>query len=132
MIQLGLIGYPLEHSLSPKIHTAALNACGLDGNYSLFSIQADDKQGLKDLLECVRSREMTGINITIPHKQNVIPWLDELSPTAKAIGAVNTIYQRENKLVGHNTDVQGFSYDLKNFLTTETRSHRDLSALVLG
>ncbi|MDO8752650.1 MAG: hypothetical protein Q7J80_02055, partial [Anaerolineales bacterium] len=59
---------------------------------------------------------------TIPHKQNVIPLLDELTDTAKSIGAVNTIYLRENKLIGHNTDAQGFLTDLKRFLTLECDS----------
>src|SRR5215831_9560255 len=98
--RLGLIGYPVSHSLSPKIQNAALQACGLEGEYSLFPIQPDDKQGLKDLLACVRSGEITGFNVTIPHKQNVIEFLDELTPVAKAIGAVNFIYLRGNKLIG--------------------------------
>jgi len=132
MTQLGLIGYPLEHSLSPRIHHAALKACRLGGSYSLFPIHPDDKQGLKDLLACVRSGEITGLNVTIPHKQKVIEFLDELTPTAKAVGAVNTIYLRENKLVGDNTDVPGFLSDLKSFLTTESQSHGELNALVLG
>ena len=84
MIHLGLIGYPLGHSLSPKIHAAALKACGLDGDYSLFPIEPDDEQGLKDLLDRVRDGEITGLNVTIPHKQNVIGLMDELTPTAKA------------------------------------------------
>ncbi len=117
--QLGLIGYPLGHSLSPKIHTAALKACRLEGDYSLFPIHPDDQQGLKDLLTRVRSSEITGLNVTIPHKQNVISLLDELTDTAKAIGAVNTIYLRDNKLIGSNTDAQGFLSDLKKFLTLE-------------
>ena len=117
--QLGLIGYPLGHSLSPKIHTAALKACGLQGDYSLFPIHPDDQQGLKDLLARVRSGEITGLNVTIPHKQNVIPLLDELTDTAKSIGAVNTIYLRDNKLIGHNTDAQGFLTDLKRCITLE-------------
>ncbi|MBI3151461.1 MAG: shikimate dehydrogenase, partial [Chloroflexi bacterium] len=75
---LGLIGYPLGHSLSPKIHTAALKACGLQGDYSLFPIPPDDKQGLKDLLNRVHSKEIHGLNVTIPHKQNVIEFMDEL------------------------------------------------------
>ncbi|PJB66449.1 MAG: shikimate dehydrogenase, partial [Anaerolineae bacterium CG_4_9_14_3_um_filter_57_17] len=110
---LGLIGYPLGHSLSPKIHAAALKACGLRGDYSLFPIHPDDKQGLKDLLNRVRSGEITGLNVTIPHKQNVIPLLDELTPTAQAIGAVNTIYRHGEKLIGENTDAAGFLSDLK-------------------
>ena len=132
MIQLGLIGYPLGHSLSPQIHSAALCACGLEGNYSLFPVPPDDMQGLKDLLVRVRSSEIQGLNVTIPHKQNVIPLLDELTRTAEAIGAVNTIYLREDKLIGDNTDAAGFLADLKRFLTTETRRRRVLSALVLG
>jgi len=120
--KLGLIGYPLGHSLSPKIHTAALKACGLQGDYSLFPIRPDDKQGLKDLLTCVRSGEITGLNVTIPHKQNVIELMDELTPTAKAIGAVNTIYLRDSKLIGDNTDAPGFLSDLKRFLTLECDS----------
>ena len=77
--QLGLIGYPVNHSLSPKIHNAALKACGLEGDYSLFPIAPDDVRGLKDLLDRVRSGEITGLNVTIPHKQNVIQFLDELT-----------------------------------------------------
>ncbi|HEX6034667.1 MAG TPA: shikimate dehydrogenase [Anaerolineales bacterium] len=132
MIRLGLTGYPLGHSLSPRIHEAALRACGLDGNYSLFPISPDDKQGLEELLARVRSGEITGLNVTIPHKQSVIRFLDELTPTAKAIGAVNTIYMRENRLIGENTDAPGFLADLKRSLTTETQRHKESNALVLG
>jgi shikimate dehydrogenase len=127
--QLGLTGYPIGHSLSPKIHTAALKACGLQGDYSLFPIHPDDKQGLKDLLARISSGEVTGLNVTIPHKQNVIEFVDELTPTAKAIGAVNTIYSKEGKLVGDNTDASGFLSDLKTFLGD---SPLNFSALVLG
>ena len=133
MIRLGLIGYPLGHSLSPKIHTAALQACGLQGDYSLFPVHPEDIQGLKDLLARVRTGEISGLNVTIPHKQNVIELMDELSPTAKAIGAVNTIYLRENKLIGDNTDAQGFLSDLKRFLTLECDSLlSQKNALILG
>ena len=132
MIKLGLIGYPVSHSLSPKIQNAALQACGLEGDYSLLPIASDDMQALKDLLDRVRLGEITGLNVTIPHKQNVIPFMDELTPTAEAIGAVNIIYMRENKLIGDNTDAFGFLTDLNKFLTTETRRHGELNALVLG
>ena len=132
MIKLGLIGYPVSHSLSPKIQNAALKACGLEGDYSLFPIAPDDMVALKDLLDRVRSGEITGLNVTIPHKQNVIPFMDELTPTANVIGAVNVIYMRENKSVGDNTDAPGFLADLNKFLTTETQRHGDLNALVLG
>jgi shikimate dehydrogenase len=127
--RLGLIGYPLGHSLSPKIHAAALQACGLQGDYSLFPIHPDDKQGLKDLIARIRSGEITGLNVTIPHKQNVIELMDELTPTAQAIGAVNTIYLRDNKLIGDNTDARGFLADLKNGIGNRESGK---SAVVLG
>ena len=132
MIQLGLTGYPLGHSLSPRIHSAALDGCGLKGTYSLFPIDPDDKQGLKNLLDRLRSEEITGLNVTIPHKQNVIPFLDELTPTAQSISAVNTVYLQDNRLIGENTDAPGFLRDLKKILTTETRRHEEDRALVLG
>jgi len=116
MIKLGLIGYPVSHSLSPKIQNAALKACGLEGDYSLFPIAPDDMPALKNLLDRVRSGEMIGLNVTIPHKQNVIQFMDELTPTAEAIGAVSVIYLRENKLVGDNADAPGFLSDLKRFV----------------
>ena len=130
--KLGLIGYPLSHSLSPKIHTAALQSCGLEGDYSLFPIHPGDNQALKDLLARVRSGEIHGLNVTIPHKQNVIPILDELTPAANTIGAVNTIYLQGSKLIGDNTDAPGFLADLKKILTVKTQSHGDSNALVLG
>ena len=130
---LALTGFPLGHSLSPKIHAAALTACGLQGDYSLFPISPEDKQGLTNLLACVRNGELHGLNVTIPHKQNVIPLLDELTPTAQAIGAVNTIYLRDNKLIGHNTDAPGFLADLHQFLTKrQSEIENRKSALVLG
>jgi len=133
MIHLGLVGYPLEHSLSPKIHIAALKECKLDGDYSLFPVFPDDKQGLDALLARFRSGEITGLNVTIPHKQNVIPFLDELTFTAKAVGAVNTIYCRNDQLIGDNTDADGFLLDLKRFIGNEESiiANRK-SALILG
>ncbi len=133
MIHLGLIGFPLGHSLSPKIHTAALKACGLQGDYSLFPIHPDDKQGLKDLLARVRPSEITGLNVTIPHKQNVIEFMDELTLTAQAIGAINTIYSRDNKLIGDNTDAFGFLKDLNHFLAkNQSKIVNRKSAIILG
>jgi len=130
--QLGLIGYPLGHSLSPKIHAAALKACGLQGDYSLFPIPPENTQALKDLLARVRAGELHGLNVTIPHKQNVIRLMDELTPTAQAIGAVNTVYLKDEKLIGDNTDAPGFLSDLKRFVNRETSKQGNGFALVLG
>ena len=129
--KLGLIGYPLSHSLSPQIHSAALQSCSLKGDYSLFPIHPEDQQGLEDLLSRIRSGEIHGLNVTIPHKQNVIPFLDELTPNAKSIGAVNTIYFRNDKLIGDNTDAPGFLADLKRLIDSTAFSFQP-SALVLG
>jgi len=130
--RLGLIGYPLSHSFSPKIHAAALKACELKGEYALYPVPPDDVAGLRNLLGRVRSGEIHGLNVTIPHKQNVIPLLDELTPTARAIGAVNTIYFRDDRLVGDNTDAPGFLADLKKFLTSTSHRSEESLALVLG
>ncbi len=128
---LGLIGYPLDHSLSPQIHAAALKACGLQGGYSLFPVRPDDLNGLRKMLDRVCAGEICGLNVTIPHKQNVIPFLDELTPAARVIGAVNTIYLRDDKLMGDNTDAPGFLSDLKKFIAN-SNLEAGKSALVLG
>jgi len=133
LFNLGLTGFPLGHSLSPVIHKAALNACALAGDYSLYPVPKDDHQGLRDLLERVRSGDLAGLNVTIPHKQTVLPLLDDLTPTAKAIGAVNTIYRKDEKLIGHNTDAAGFLFDLKrSLLPGACERAAEKSALVLG
>ncbi len=129
---LGLTGFPLGHSLSPEIHTAALRACELPGDYSLFPVHPDDEPSLIHLLARLRAGELHGLNVTIPHKQAVIPLLDELTPTANTIGAVNTIYLRNDRLVGDNTDAHGFLTDLRRSLITETRRYGESQALVLG
>jgi shikimate dehydrogenase len=133
MISLGLTGYPLEHSLSPEIYRAALNYCDLEGSYSLFPLLPNGSQGLKILLDRVRSGEIAGLNVTIPYKQTVIPLLDELTPTAKTIGAVNTIFSQNDNLTGDNTDAHGFLVDLHKFLTMNTSGQEECkNALVLG
>lgn len=128
---LGLTGYPLAHSLSPQIHTAALAACGLEGTYSLFPIPPERPEALAALLGRIRDGEIHGLNVTIPHKQAVLPLLDDLTETARAIGAVNTLFLRAGRLIGDNTDAPGFFSDLVRFLR---QAGRDLppAALVLG
>lgn len=137
--RLGLIGFPLAHTLSPKIHAAALQACGLRGSYLPFTIYPNDKDGLQALLHRLRTGDLHGLNATIPHKQTVIEYLDELTPTAQAIGAVNTLYLRDGKLIGDNTDAPGFLTDLHKFLSEspspalgEGLGVRKKSAIVLG
>jgi shikimate dehydrogenase len=133
MINLGLIGYPLLHSLSPLIHKTALDYCNLQGNYSLFPITPNDINGLNNLLNRVRSSELLGLNVTIPHKQIVLPLLDELTQTAKTIGAVNTISMQNGKLIGDNTDAAGFLADLRKILPEMIWDNKgNNNALVFG
>ena len=130
---LGLTGYPLGHSLSPRLHTAALRATELSGDYRLIPISPfpQGQAGMLRLLEELRMGALHGLNVTIPHKQNVIPLLDELTPAARAIGAVNTIYLKDSRLVGDNTDAAGFSADLARFSPFTPCAGR-LCALVMG
>ncbi|MDK1029927.1 MAG: shikimate dehydrogenase [Anaerolineae bacterium] len=132
MIRLGLIGYPLGHSLSPTIHQAAIKACNLKGDFSLFPISPNDIRSLETTLESVRKGELAGLNVTIPHKQNVIQFLDAITPTATEIGAVNTIYMKAGKLTGDNTDAAGFLTDLQNLFDSHTEKQKEKNALVLG
>ena len=131
MFSLALTGYPLSHSLSPQLHNAALRACGLKGSYKLLPAQTEAE--LRALLERLRNGDLHGLNVTIPHKQTIIPLLDELTPTARAIGAVNTIYRVGDTLIGDNTDAAGFWADLNKSLTIKnsqlTIKYR---ALILG
>ncbi len=131
VIHLGLTGYPLGHSLSPKIHSAAMSEFELQGDYSLFPVRPDDLQGMKDLLVHVREQDIRGLNVTIPHKEKIIPFLDELTQTSEAIGAVNTIYLKKDKLIGENTDAAGFLADLKQ-RTSFPDLGQPLTALILG
>lgn len=115
MIELGLLGYPLGHSLSPALHQAALRDLGLEGRYRLFPIppMPEGEAELRDRLARLRAGELDGLNVTIPHKQAVIPWVDELSPVARAVNAVNTLVRQDGWLIGDNTDVPGFLTDLR-------------------
>ena len=113
-LRLGLIGYPLEQSLSPVMHRAALRACQLAGDYTLLPIPPLP-QGQDELAACLgrlRRGELDGLNVTLPHKQNVLSYLDELSPAVQHIGAANTLLCREGRLLGENTDAPGFLADL--------------------
>jgi len=135
---LGLLGWPLRVSLSPRLHLSALRAAGLDGDYSLFPIPpgTDGLTQLKDRLEWVKKDRLQGLNVTIPHKQTVIQYLDELTPVAEATGAVNTIYQQGERLVGDNTDAPGFQTDLERVTgwqsTPEGNGSDGKHAIILG
>ncbi len=102
---VGLIGWPVEHSRSPAMHNAAFEALGLNWRYILLPTPLDQ---LAAVVARIRSGELQGANVTIPHKQAVIPYLDEIDPAAQAVGAVNTIVKQADRFVGFNTDTLGF------------------------
>src|SRR2546428_2024798 len=101
---LGVIGYPLKRSLSPVFQQAALDHLRLDIVYEAWPTPAD---GLQTRVTTLRSPTVLGANVTIPHKEAVMAMLEEVDERAAKIGAVNTIVNREGRLVGYNTDVSG-------------------------
>ena len=127
--RLGLLGYPLSHSYSAILHSVALEKAGLSGKYDLYEISplALAKGELEQRLNEVRRGKIQGLNVTIPYKQTVIPYLDDLSETARQIEAVNTIYLQNGRLKGDNTDVEGFRRDFKRHFP-----QKKSTGLVLG
>lgn len=109
---LGILGHPLGHSLSPLIHNRTLQHLNLNYVYLPFEV---DICNLKDAVESVRALGMAGVNVTIPFKEAVIPFLDELSPESNTCQSVNVIVNRSGKLVGHNTDGTGFMQALSTY-----------------
>lgn len=109
-MRLFLFGYPLGHSLSAAMHNAALADVGLaDWRYEARPVKVED---LGFVVAEVRRADVAGANVTVPHKAAVIPYLDGLTPTALAMGAVNTLVKEGGRLLGHNTDAAGLLADL--------------------
>jgi shikimate dehydrogenase len=123
---LGIIGKPVRSSLSPAMHQAALRRLGLDARYQAFEISPAQ---VPDVLRALSPLGFWGINVTIPYKELVLPFLDEVDPEAAAIGAVNTVVVRGGRLVGHNTDAEGFRLALEVEGRTALRGAR---VLVVG
>ncbi len=107
---LFVIGKPINHSLSPLIHNFWIKKHQIDLEYKKMEV---DKDTLPSLIEKVRSREITGLNVTLPYKKDIIMYIDEISYSAKDIGAVNTIFLKKNKVYGDNTDGIGFTRSLE-------------------
>lgn len=102
-MKFALIGHPVSHSFSAQYLNSRFQNEGIDAHYDLI-----DMPDLQQFTDLIRSDKYNGFNITIPHKKAIIPYLDQLSPEAAAIGAVNVIQIKDNKLIGHNTDIIGF------------------------
>jgi len=106
----GIIGDPIEHTLSPAMHNAAFEELNLDLVYVAFRVKREE---LRDALIGARSLDVLGLNVTMPHKNAVMKYLDEIDSTARSIGAVNTILNEKGSLVGYNTDGVGALEALK-------------------
>jgi shikimate dehydrogenase len=122
---LGVFGRPIGHSVSPAMHNAALNELGLDYVYVAFDV---DPAWLERAVQAVRALGMAGVNVTIPHKEEVIRFLDEVSPEARLVGSVNTISNVNGRLRGDSTDGAGFLQAFEE-IGAEVREKR---AVLLG
>ena len=110
---LGLIGSPIKSSAAPAMHEAAAQALGLLAQYRLIDSPGADETKLRAMLEGVRLLGFSGVNVTLPYKEAIVPLLDALSANAAAIGTVNTVVVQDGKLTGHNTDATGFASAFK-------------------
>ncbi len=115
----GILGYPVRHSFSPLIHNTAFQALGINAVYTAFEVEPNK---LKSALNGIRALGIQGVSVTIPHKEAVIPFLDEIDPLAQKIGSVNTILNQNGHLVGTNTDAYGLYRALSEVCTLDNKS----------
>lgn len=129
MLNLGLIGYPIGHSLSPWIHERFLKITQLKGKYETIEIPLElpfDKE-----MNRLKKQNIHGFNVTIPYKEKIIPYLDELDDEAKNIGAVNTVLNKNGKWIGYNTDARGYLRALRHYYPS-LLEEKDNKILILG
>ena len=105
-----VIGNPIEHSLSPKLHNFWIKKNNINATYDKKQLNEND---IEEIIKEVKNEKIHGINVTVPFKKSVIPFLDQLSPLAKEVQSVNTIFKKDNKVIGENTDVGGFERSLE-------------------
>ncbi|MDZ5712295.1 shikimate dehydrogenase [Jeotgalibacillus haloalkalitolerans] len=126
-MKLAVIGHPIRHSKSPFMHNNWLKESGIEGHYEAIEVSPEQ---LKDQVERFKELGYKGFNVTIPHKETIIPFLDEIDPAAKLLGAVNTVVIEDGKCTGYNTDGRGF---LMSLLTKRSESDiHHAQILVLG
>lgn len=107
---VGLIGYPLSHTLSPVMHNSVFEKYKMNWEYRVFELK---KEELKDFIKKMKKENIKGVNVTVPYKQEIMKYLDSIDKGAAKIGAVNTIVNKNSKLKGYNTDYLGFEISLK-------------------
>jgi shikimate dehydrogenase len=117
----GLIGAPIAQSASPAMHEHAAAALGAHCHYQLIEVAGADLEELRALLDGVRRLGFAGVNVTFPYKEAVVELLDELSPAARAIGAVNTVVVGDGRLIGYNTDTSGFERAIRDLVASSSR-----------
>ncbi|ACF14067.1 shikimate 5-dehydrogenase [Chloroherpeton thalassium ATCC 35110] len=110
---LGILGHKIDYSLSPLIHNTAAEHLGLDYYYTIFNIHS--AESIPAAIEGMRALGIAGFNVTIPYKERVVKYLDQLAPSASVVQAVNTIVNQDGLLIGYNTDVEGFAEPLLPF-----------------
>ena len=123
---LGIIGHPISHSISPVFQQAALDFCGVDAEYRAYPVAPEE---VGEFVAGLRMPGVLGINVTVPHKETVILFLDEIDDWASEAGAVNTIVNRQGRLTGHNTDGYGFLRALREGAGFEPKGR---TTLILG
>lgn len=111
MKQFAVIGNPIDHSLSPYLHNYVYKLLSIKALYEKKKVFHGE---LEKFIDDLRTGVLNGVNVTIPHKENVIKYLDEINPRAEIIGAVNVIHKNGNKLIGNNTDWYGFTMAIRN------------------
>jgi len=124
--EFGVIGFPINHSLSAPMHNAAFRELKISAIYKPYEVKASD---LKPFVEKLKNKEIHGFNVTIPHKESIIPYLDELTPRAKKIGAVNTVVITNGKTLGDNTDGDGY---LKSLTEDTGVSLKGINVVIFG
>jgi shikimate dehydrogenase len=125
-IRLGVFGDPVAHSLSPQMQNVALKHCKIDMQYARFHIRANE---LRPALRFLRELDFVGVNLTVPHKIAAFAQIDEADETATRAGAVNTIRIRDKKLIGSNTDGEGFLRAIRSEFSVDVR---DLRVMIIG
>ena len=120
-----LLGNGIKNSLSPIIHNSFFQSNNLEGYYTTFNVNSSD---LETILDTLRKLNFRGANVTIPHKTDIIPYLDSLDPLANSVNAVNTVLYDDEKLIGYNTDVEGFMKPLRKNI----QRFNNKKAVILG
>ncbi len=123
----GVAGWPVSHSLSPRLYEYWLRKYNIDGDYQAFEVKPED---LGDFLKTLSEKNIIGLNLTVPHKETIFPCLDEVDEIARRIGAVNMVTVRAGKLSGTNTDGFGFLANLKNSAPAWSAGHGP--AVIIG